>query len=187
MVKDEGWSLIKTGLVAGLVGVTALTTIIIRIPIPATTGYFNLGDIFVIFTGIWLGPVPGLIVGAIGPAFADLIGFPVFVPATLVTKGLEGLAVGLIAGAPNSTSFARRVIAAFVGGAIMVIGYFLFEALLYPAIGKFVPIFAVTDIGAAIIEIAPNTVQGVLSAIGSLALWKAVSGYRRQSSTSAVS
>jgi uncharacterized membrane protein len=168
------WTLAKTGLVAGLTGLAALTTMIIRIPIPATTGYFNLGDVFVIFAGLWLGPLAGLIVGAIGPTIADLIGFPVFVPATFVTKGLEGLAVGLIAGGAGSSSMSRHVFAAAVGGFIIVAGYFLFEAFIYPKIGESVPAFAVTDIGAALIEILPNSVQAIAGVAGGLALWRAV-------------
>ena len=36
---------------------------------------------------------------------------------------------------------------------------------------------SITDIGAAIVEAFPNTVQGLIGAVGGLALWKALSGY----------
>ena len=174
-MKFNQWSLTKTGLVAGLTGLAAVTTLVTRIPIPATTGYFNIGDVFVIFAGLWLGPVAGLIVGAVGPTFADLIGFPVFVPATLITKGLEGFVVGVIAGPTEGPSVARRMLAAAIGGIIIVVGYFIFEGIVYPKIGEFVPAFAITDIGAAAIEIIPNTAQALAGAIGGFALWRAVS------------
>lgn len=172
----QKWTLTKTGLVSGLVGLSAVTTMLIRVPVPATTGYFNIGDVFVIFAGLWLGPAAGAIVGAVGPSVADLIGFPIFVPATLIIKGLEGLVVGLIAGGAGSASLHRRVWAAAAGGCIIVIGYFVFEAFIYPTIGEKVPAFGVTDIGAALVELIPNTVQGIVGAAGGLALWRAVAG-----------
>jgi uncharacterized membrane protein len=173
-VNIKEWTLAKTGLVAGLVGLATITTMLIRVPIPATTGYFNIGDVFVIFAGLWLGPIAGLIVGAVGPTVADLIGFPVFVPATLITKGLEGFVVGIIAGPAGSTNLPRHAVAAAVGGIIIVVGYFLFEAFIYPKLGTVMPVFAVTDIGAALIEIIPNSVQALAGALGGLALWRAV-------------
>jgi uncharacterized membrane protein len=95
----------------------------------------------------------------------------------LITKGLEGLVVGLIASSTSNTSITRKTVAAFSGGLIIVAGYFVFEAYIYPVLGKSIPAFAITDIGAAIVEIVPNLVQGVVGAVGGLALWKAVSGY----------
>lgn len=168
--------LTRVGLTGALAALAAVGTMLIRVPIPATTGYFNIGDIFVILAGLWLGPWSGLAVGAIGPTLADAIGFPVFIPATMVTKGLEGFLVGLIGG-PQTNSRARKVIAAVVGGATIVVGYFVFEAFVYPRLAVRVPAFAVTDLAAAIVETIPNTVQAVIGAVGALALWRALAGY----------
>ncbi len=90
---------------------------------------------------------------------------------------MEGFLVGLIASRAKDSSLTLRTIAAFVGGLTIVVGYFMFEAYIYPAMGKSMPAFAVTDIGAAIVEVFPNTIQGVIGAVGGLALWKALSGY----------
>lgn len=169
--------LARTGLTAALTALAAFGTILIRVPIPATTGYFNIGDIFVVLGGLWLGPWGGLIVGAVGPTIADAIGFPQFIPATAITKGLEGFLVGLISS--GSASLTRKAFAAAVGGLTIVVGYFVFEAFIYPAVAKTIPFFAVTDWGAALIEILPNSVQGVIGAAGGLALWRTVAGYRR--------
>jgi len=177
-MKEKKWTFATTAIVAGLIALSAIATMVIRIPIPATTGYFNIGDVFVVLAGLWLGPLAGLLVGGLGPTIADAIGFPVFIPATMVTKGLEGLLVGLIASRAKDTSLNMRVVAAFVGGFTVVAGYFVFEAYIYPALGKTMPAFAITDIGAAIVEVFPNTVQGVIGAVGGLALWKALSGYQ---------
>ncbi|MCG6909721.1 MAG: ECF transporter S component [Deltaproteobacteria bacterium] len=177
-MKERTWTYATTAIVAGLIALAAIATMVIRIPIPATTGYFNIGDVFVVLAGLWLGPLAGALVGGIGPTIADAIGFPVFIPATLVTKGLEGFLVGLIASGARGKTLTLRTIAAFAGGFTVVVGYFAFEAYIYPAIGKSMPAFAVTDIGAAIVEIFPNAVQGVIGAVGGLALWKALSGYK---------
>lgn len=177
MPERKKWTFATTGIVAALIALSAITTTAIRIPIPATTGYFNIGDVFVILAGLWLGPLGGMLVGGIGPTIADAIGFPIFMPATMVTKGLEGLIVGMISMGAKDTAIKRRILAAIVGGLVIVIGYFVFEAYIYPLFGKYIPVFAVTDIGAAITEIIPNIIQGVVGVAGGLALWKTVSGY----------
>lgn len=166
--------LTRIGVVGVLTALAMLGTILIRIPIPATTGYFNLGDVFVILAGLWLGPTAGLVVGAIGPSLADAIGFPQFILATMVVKGLEGTLVGLLAGR-RSRNHTRKIIAAGAGGATVVVGYFIFEAIVYPRLAHFVPMFAVTDMGAAVIETVPNTVQAIIGAVGGFALWRAIS------------
>lgn len=165
-----------SAIVGVLTALTLLGTLVVRIPIPATTGYFNIGDAFVILTGLWLGPLPGLTVGAIGPALADAIGYPQFILATAITKGLEGLLVGLIGGRGPNINTARRVTGAIAGGVVIIVGYFVFEAYLYPWLGKFIPFFDVTDISMAVSEVIPNTAQAILSVVIGLSLWRAVSG-----------
>jgi len=175
--KGQKWTLAKTGFVAVLTALAFAGTLVIRIPIPATTGYFNVGDVFVILAGLWLGPAAGLLVGAIGPALADAVGFPQFILATCVTKGLEGFLVGLIGGGPRNYSLARRTLAAGIGGVVVVVGYFVFEAFVYPTLGKSFPFFKVTDFGAALVEIGPNCVQALVGAAVGLGLWRSVSGF----------
>lgn len=171
-MKNNDWSLGKTAVVAALIGLAALGTMIIRIPIPASAGYFNIGDVFVILAGLWLGPRAGLIVGSVGPTIADAVGFPQFILATLIIKGTEGLLVGLIGGGQKEYSIGRRTFAASVGGLIIIVGYFLFEAYIYPFIGNYIPFFKVTDIGGAIGELPANIAQAIIGIVGGLALWK---------------
>lgn len=168
------WTLADTAIAATLTALAFLGTLVVRIPIPATTGYFNIGDVFVILAGLWLGPRGGLIVGLIGPALADAIGFPQFILATAITKGLEGFLVGLIGGGDKQIALGRRVLAAVVGGVTMVSGYFVFEAVIYPWLAQLSPFFGVTDSAAAVVEILPNSVQAAIGVIGGLALWRAV-------------
>jgi uncharacterized membrane protein len=74
--KKEYNLLIKIGIIAAFATLAFVGTMIIRIPIPVTGGYFNLGDTFVMAAALLYGPLIGGVVGAIGPASADAIGFP---------------------------------------------------------------------------------------------------------------
>ena len=91
--------------------VVALMTLFIRIPLPSR-GYFNFGDVAVVFSGLVLGSLSrknsfwwGAGAGGIGSALADVIGgFGMFAPITLVAKGAEG---GLCALASGRQKFNR--------------------------------------------------------------------------------
>lgn len=166
--------LFKTGVIVVFIALAFLGTLFMRVPIPATGGYVNLGDSFVMLAGMFFGPLAGFLTGALGPAIADFIGFPQFVPATAATKGLEGLIVGLIA--YKNPRLAFKITALVCGMAVMAAGYFMFEAFIYPFIGQTVPFFAVTDIRAAVLEIFPNLLQGACNAVLSLLIWRIFKG-----------
>ncbi len=177
--QDDVSQLITIGIIAAYATLAFVGTIVIRIPIPATGGYFNLGDTFVMAAALMHGPLVGGAVGLIGPALADAIGFPQFILATAVVKGIEGCAVGLI-GAQNKTrSLFPPFLALFVGIIILVSGYYIFEALVYPYLAKSVPFYGVTDAAAALAEIVPNLIQGALSAFIAFGIWR-VFGQKRK-------
>lgn len=120
-----------------LIALTTVATMVVRIPVPATQGYINLGDSLVYIAALLFGPLTGLIAGGVGSALADLLGgYTQFAPYTLVIKGLEGLLVGLVAWrltrGPTATAggVAAAVLAILVGGAVMVGGYFVAEAFI---------------------------------------------------------
>jgi uncharacterized membrane protein len=94
-----------------------------RIPIPVTGGYFNLGDTFVMAAALLYGPLIGGVVGAIGPASADAIGFPQFILATAVVKGIEGLAMGMIAKGSRRNKI-RPLVAITAGIGIVAYGIY---------------------------------------------------------------
>ncbi len=131
--------------------VVALITLFIRIPLPSR-GYFNFGDVAVVFSGLVLGSLSqrkrfwwGAGAGGFGSALADVIGgFGLFAPITLVAKGLEG---GLCALASGRQAFSRWFLIC-LGGAAMVASYFIAEALM-PNIG----------LQGAVSEIIPNLIQ----------------------------
>ena len=168
---SEVKQLVKVGIVAAFATLAFVGTTIIRIPIPATGGYFNLGDTFVMIAALLYGPLIGGLVGLIGPAAADAIGFPQFILATAIVKGLEGAAVGAIGGQTKGTSTGRVMLALVAGIIILVAGYFVFEAYIYPVLAQTVPFFGVTDPKAALAEIIPNLLQGGISAIIAFGIW----------------
>lgn len=157
--------LVMNGLMIALV---ILATYFTRIPTPLPGGYFNLGDSVIMLAAILLGPVSGLIAGAVGSAVADLMaGAFLFAPITFVVKGLEGLAVGLLTAQIRKTGalkHGRLIAGVFAGAVIMVLGYFLAEAFL---LGLFDEAFGFT---AAVAEILFNGMQGILSAVLGYAL-----------------
>jgi hypothetical protein len=61
-------------------------------------------------------------------------------------------------------------LAVIVGVLVLVGGYFVFEAFVYPLLAKSIPFFAVTDLKAAIAEIVPNLLQGGVSAVIALGI-----------------
>ena len=112
---------------------TCVVTIVIAFPIPATNGFINIGDAVVMITGLMFGPIIGGIAGGIGSSLADLfLGYAIYAPATLIIKGLEGFFVGLIANPKKNHKWNYRdFIAVLVGGFIMIIGYFLYEVMIF--------------------------------------------------------
>ena len=115
-----------------------VTSQIPPIPIPATSGYFNVGETIIYVAALLFGAFVGAFSGGIGAMLADVyLGFSVFAPGTMVIKGIEGAIVGILyqklrKHLPNPT--VRAVVSAAVGGLEMVIGYFLYEQLVlgYP-------------------------------------------------------
>lgn len=146
----------KKFLIILLAGITAALTIVVRMPIPGTGGYLNLGDIAVVFCGLLLGRW-GALAGAVGSAAADVIGgFFIFAPVTFLAKGLEGYIAGTI-GRKNRYWLILAV-------SSMVAIYFLAEIFL-PGMG----------LAAALSELPFNLIQAGVGAIGGILVYKGVS------------
>ena len=129
--------------------VFVVTSLIPPIPIPATGGYFNLGEATIYVAALLFGPFVGAFSGGVGAGLADIyLGYGLFAPGTLIIKGVEGAIVGFLniklkKYFPNPTL--RAIISVIVGGLEMVTGYFLYEtllAVLFPGL----EIFAVAEI-----------------------------------------
>ena len=117
--------LVLSALMAALVYVA---TSIIQIPSPVN-GYVNLGDCFVLLSGWLLGPWYGAAAAGIGSMLVDLLGgYMSFVPGTLMIKFLDAMAAALIVKALGRKTYSY-VVGGLAGEAIMVAGYFVYEAL----------------------------------------------------------
>jgi uncharacterized membrane protein len=106
----------------------------------------------IVFCGLFYGWKVGLIAGGIGSALADIIGFPIFAPITLVAKGLEGLISGLAKRGNNLQSYLYPLLAVIV----MVAGYFVGSWIL-PNLGKAV---AFADLPMNIVQAAVGFAGG---------------------------
>lgn len=153
-----------------------VATMALQVPSP-TGGYMNLGDAVVILGAWLLGPVYGAAAGGIGPAVADLLsGYAAYVPATLAIKALMALVAALLYRALGKRGLAVCAIAAEVP---MVVGYWLFDALLTAlSSGAALPLC----LAGSAAGIPSNLVQAAFGAAAStlLALALRRSGYARR-------
>lgn len=143
-----------------LMAMTVVMTMVIRIPTIGTEGYLNLGDMVVFLSAFILGKKGGFIVGGLGSAMADiLLGYTHYAPITLIVKGLEGF----IAGSLMETELGKKIsfIPVVIGGLFMALGYYIAEVFMYGA-------------GAALVSVPGNIMQGLLGAVLSVILYKAV-------------
>jgi uncharacterized membrane protein len=149
-----------TGVMAALCFVA---TYLIMIPIPATSGYFNVGDVFVIISGLVFGPLVGGLAGGVGSALSDLLGgyYP-FVPFTLIIKGCEGLVAGYVGGRLATAKINRIILAWALGGVCVVLGYFVAETVF------------LTGMSAALIEVPVNLLQVVVAGVIGVPVSKAL-------------
>ncbi|MHA1836238.1 MAG: ECF transporter S component, partial [Candidatus Odinarchaeia archaeon] len=140
---------VQITLIALFAAITAVFTIIIQIPVPATSGYINIGDVGVMLSGLLFGPIIGGLAGGIGSFLADVIlGYAFFAPWTLIIKGLEGFLAGLISKRENTY---LDFLACFVfAGPWMVLGYFSVESAFFGGVY------------AALVEVPGNVIQFVV-------------------------
>ncbi len=144
----------KIVMAAMLAALTCVATMIIKIPSPLK-GYLNLGDCVVLFAGWMLSPGYGFLAAGIGSALADLFsGYVTYVPATFLIKGL--MAVIAYGGYKMLHKKFNNALSRIISGTLaeieMVLGYFLFEGILY----GFVP---------SMVNIPANAVQGAAGLI----------------------
>ena len=157
--------LIAAAIFAALVFV--VTSQIPPIPIPATSGYFNIGETTIYIAALVFGSLVGALSGGIGSALSDaFLGYGLFAPGTFLIKGGEGLIVGFL-----NTHLRRRIsnltlcatISVVIGGLEMVAGYFLYEKFMigYP-------------LAVALAEVPFNVVQMLIGLIVAVPVMHAV-------------
>ncbi len=146
MMRKETSSAALVAMAAIMAALVCITTILIQVPIPATEGFFNIGDAMIMVAALTGGPIVGAFAGGIGSSLADLLGgWYVWVIPTLLIKGTEGFLAGWILrrGQQNIQNF---ILAWTIGGGEMVLGYFLVQVYLY-------------GFSAALVELPFNFVQ----------------------------
>ncbi len=130
-----------------LAAITCAATLLIKIPTPVK-GYINLGDAVVLISGAFLGPVPAFLSAGIGSMIADIIsGYAVYAPITFLIKGIMALIVFF--------GFKTKVfkpLFLILAEVFMVLGYFLFEGILY-------------GFTLSALNIPLNSVQGVVGSV----------------------
>lgn len=155
-------NLIRLVLAALFAALSCVATLVISIPIPATNGYINLGDGFVLLGAFLLGPVYGMAAGGLGTMLADIIlGYAVYAPGTLVIKALMALCAALVLRAMHGKT-AGLIVGAVAGELVMVLGYFAYESLLLG--------YGLAAAGS----IPANALQGAAGAIVSVLCYKAL-------------
>ena len=153
----------KLAISALLTAIVCIATYIVKIPSPATNGYFNLGDCFVLLSGWLLGPVYGALAAGLGSALADIIsGYMQYAPATFVIKALMAIAAYFVAKALIRKPLIGKTIGGIVAEAIMVLGYFGYEAVILS--------YGIAAAGS----IFSNVMQGIVGIIAGIAVTTAI-------------
>ena len=140
----------KIVMAAMFAALCCVATMIIKIPSPLK-GYLNLGDCVVLLAGWMLSPVYGFLAAGLGSALADLFsGYVVYAPATFVIKGVMALVAfyGYKLTHRKLGNLPARIMSGTVAEIVMILGYFLFEGILY-------------GFGPSVVNIPANAVQGV--------------------------
>jgi len=77
--------------------VIAVSTMFLSVNIPATRGYFNIGESAIYLAAILFGRSIGGVSSGLGSMIADItLGYWLYAPATFIVKGLEGYIVGFL-------------------------------------------------------------------------------------------
>ncbi len=156
-MRKEKFSTKKIVLSALFAALVCIATMIIKIPSPLN-GYVNLGDGFVLLAAWLLPPGFGFLAAGIGSALADLFsGYIIYAPITLFIKGIMALMAHLIFYKLKAKPLIAKFISAISAEFFMLLGYFIFEGIIY----GFVP--SLTNIPA-------NSVQGLAGIILAITL-----------------
>lgn len=142
------------------IAIVALFVTIVRIPVPATGGYWHLGVLAETFVSVAFGPLLGMVAAGLGAALADVAsGFASFAPLTLIAHGATGLIIGWMGWRKK---WNMMVVAWLLGAFAQVAIYFVGEASIYGF-----------GLAGALAELPGNLVQVALGFFG-LVLYRQV-------------
>ena len=88
---------LRVATTAVFTAMVTVATVVFSVYVPATRGYFNIGETAVYVTALLFGPLVGAFAGGVGSMFADiLLGYSIYAPGTLFIKACEGAIVGFL-------------------------------------------------------------------------------------------
>ncbi|MFV0341717.1 MAG: ECF transporter S component [Anaerocolumna sp.] len=156
----------KLVITALMTAMTCIATMMIKVPSP-TGGYIHLGDGLVLLSGILLGPIWGSLAAGLGSMLADILSsYAIYAPGTFIIKALAALAGSLLFHQFSKSVHKPKVKpllligAGTLGGIVVTIGYFIFEAY-FMGMGS----------STALINIPFNIVQNLFGIIVSTLLY----------------
>ncbi len=118
--------IVLTGLMAALTVVGSWIRVTIPLDIAGTSS-FHLGNIFCALSGILLGPWYGGLAAGLGSAIYDIMLNPLYISEcwiTFLTKGLYGLAAGLVVMAGKKPwGYGKALLGTTVGAAVYAFVY----------------------------------------------------------------
>ncbi len=125
-----------------------VATAFIKVPGPIA-GYYHLGDGVIFVMAILMGAPTAAMAAGTGSMLADLMaGYGIYAPVTFVVKA----AMGYLAGRYAKGKVVRRIVVFTLCEALMLAGYFGFEAVIY-------------GVAVAAANILFNLIQGVFGII----------------------
>jgi uncharacterized membrane protein len=94
---EEKNSALILGLSAISTALVCIATMFFQVYVPATRGFFNIGESMVFLSALLFGPFVGALAGGVGSMLADIfLGYPYYAPATLIIKAAEGFLTGFL-------------------------------------------------------------------------------------------
>ena len=144
-----------------LAALVCVATMVIKIPSPLS-GYLNLGDCIVLLSGWLMPPLYSFMAAATGSALADVLsGFLIYAPVTFLIKGLMALIAcyGHKLLSKKTSGLFSHVIGGIIAEIFMILGYFIFEGILY-------------GFAASAVNISINATQGAVGLVLGILLTK---------------
>jgi uncharacterized membrane protein len=127
MAGRTSFSVLKVAITAVFTALVTVATVAFSVYVPATRGYFNIGETAVYVTALLFGPLIGAFAGGVGSMFADiLLGYSIYAPGTLLIKACEGAIVGFLSRQtlPSISHTRRKVLTLFAALSVgLLIGY----------------------------------------------------------------
>lgn len=121
----------KLAIAALFTAIICVATFIVKIPSPATNGYFNLGDCFVLLSGWFLGPAYGALAAGLGSALADILsGYAQYALATFIIKAIMAVIAYYVFNTFKKKAFISKLAGGIAAETLMVLGYFGYEAVI---------------------------------------------------------